>query len=130
MKSLRGKPQCIMFLGLYSLLSQQAMGNLTQERLKRQPTIVKVRPYWPGGILKINIDNTPRFRYPMAVATEWFQVQSSGFRGCNILTLPRIEHEVRIGFLDPMDAKVLRAPSMRNPIWDIVTYLPFKGDRI
>jgi hypothetical protein len=34
MKSLRGKPQSIMFLGFNSLLSQQAAGNLTQERLK------------------------------------------------------------------------------------------------
>jgi hypothetical protein len=34
MKSLRGKPQSIMFLGFNSLVSQQAAGNLTQERLK------------------------------------------------------------------------------------------------
>ena len=34
MKSLRGKPRSIMFLGFNSLLSQQAAGNLTQERLK------------------------------------------------------------------------------------------------
>jgi len=34
MKSLRGKPPSIMFLGFNSLLSQQAAGNLTQERLK------------------------------------------------------------------------------------------------
>ena len=33
MKSLRGKPRSIMFLGFNSLLSQQAAGNLTQERL-------------------------------------------------------------------------------------------------
>jgi hypothetical protein len=33
MKSLRGKPRRIMFLGFNSLLSQQAAGNLTQERL-------------------------------------------------------------------------------------------------
>jgi hypothetical protein len=33
MKSLRGKPRGIMFLGFNSLLSQQAAGNLTQERL-------------------------------------------------------------------------------------------------
>jgi len=32
-KSLRGKPRSIMFLGFNSLLSQQAAGNLTQERL-------------------------------------------------------------------------------------------------
>ncbi len=35
MKSLRGKPRSIMFLGFNSLLSQQAAGNLTQERLNR-----------------------------------------------------------------------------------------------
>ena len=34
MKSLRGKPPSIMFLSFNSLLSQQAAGNLTQERLK------------------------------------------------------------------------------------------------
>jgi hypothetical protein len=34
MKSLRGKPRSIMFLGFNSLISQQAAGNLTQERLK------------------------------------------------------------------------------------------------
>jgi hypothetical protein len=34
MKSLRGKPRSIMFLGFNTLLSQQAAGNLTQERLK------------------------------------------------------------------------------------------------
>jgi len=34
MKSLRRKPRSIMFLGFNSLLSQQAAGNLTQERLK------------------------------------------------------------------------------------------------
>jgi len=33
MKSLRGKPRSIIFLGFNSLLSQQAAGNLTQERL-------------------------------------------------------------------------------------------------
>jgi len=34
MKSLRGKPRSVMFLGFNSLLSQQAAGNLTRERLK------------------------------------------------------------------------------------------------
>jgi hypothetical protein len=34
MKSLRGKPRSIMFLGFKSLLSQQAAGNSTRERLK------------------------------------------------------------------------------------------------
>jgi hypothetical protein len=33
MKSLRGKPRSILFLGFNSLLSQQAAGNLTQGRL-------------------------------------------------------------------------------------------------
>jgi len=33
MKALRGKPRSIMLLGFNSLLSQQAAGNLTQERL-------------------------------------------------------------------------------------------------
>ncbi|MEE4607119.1 MAG: hypothetical protein V2J65_37995, partial [Desulfobacteraceae bacterium] len=32
MKSLRGKPRSILFLGFNSLLSQQAAGNLTRER--------------------------------------------------------------------------------------------------
>ena len=35
MKSLRGKPLSIIFLGFNSLSSQQAAGNLTQERLKK-----------------------------------------------------------------------------------------------
>ena len=33
-KSLRGKPRSIVFFGFKSLLSQQAAGNLTQEKLK------------------------------------------------------------------------------------------------
>ena len=70
MKFFRGKPRCIMFLGLNSLLSQQATGNLTQERLKRQPEFEKVQPQWHGGIFKINIDNKACFRYPMPVITE------------------------------------------------------------
>jgi hypothetical protein len=42
MKSLRGKPRSIMFLGFKSLLSQQAAGNLTQERLN----IILTSPTW------------------------------------------------------------------------------------
>jgi hypothetical protein len=41
MKSLRGKPRSIMFLGFNSLLSQQAAGNLTQERLKYEDFLTK-----------------------------------------------------------------------------------------
>ena len=38
MKSLRGKPRSILFLGL---LSQQAAGNLSQERLKYEDFLTK-----------------------------------------------------------------------------------------
>ena len=41
MKSLRGKPRSIMFLGFNSLFSQQAAGNLTQERLKYEDFLTK-----------------------------------------------------------------------------------------
>jgi len=41
MKSLRGKPRSIIFLGFNSLLSQQAAGNLTQERLKYEDFLTK-----------------------------------------------------------------------------------------
>ena len=41
MKSLRGKLRSIMFLGFNSFLSQQAAGNLTQERLKYEDFLTK-----------------------------------------------------------------------------------------
>ena len=40
MKSLRGKPRSIMFLGFNSLLSQQAAGNLNQERLQNKLYVI------------------------------------------------------------------------------------------
>ncbi len=41
--------------------------------------------------------------------TKRFQVQSSGFRGCNILTLLVFERDTRMGFFHPMGATALLA---------------------
>ena len=54
--------------------------------------------------------------------TERFQVQSSGFIGCNVLTLRLFQYDPQISFYHPFGVKSLRALCVRNrfgmhPFW-------------
>ena len=48
--------------------------------------------------------------------TDWFQVQSSGFRGCNIPTLLMFQYSVRTNLFHPLGVKALQVLWIRNPL--------------
>ena len=48
--------------------------------------------------------------------TERFQVQSSGFRGCNIPTLLMFEYDLPIGLFHPMGATAYPTLRILNPL--------------